>query len=832
MAVLLLERRFGAPAPSVWYSDLGLTLTGGSMPDECRSPDTKHIFISYRHIEPDQTVARLIASAMKSAHEVFIDTDILPGADWGRSIDGALDKCDFLIVLISESGAESPMLLGEVEKAHARRISAGRPTIIPIRLAHDKMLRYPLSAYLNPFQFIRWEGPQDDERLVAALLAVVDTEGRALNGAAAPAKREDRAAERLQGKWPLDAAHARRNRLQMIKRVRFDWIDSVLNQPLYRTGRVDVRLENASDSVERPFDVILHRPYVEPQPMPSNMPIEAIFDEQLGQLLILGAPGSGKTTLLLELTQVLLNRAETDDEHPLPVVFNLSSWAVDRRLLDDWLIEELARRYDVPRLMARDWVRDERILPLLDGLDEVAAQHRDTCAECINEFRKGHGTLPVVVCSRTAEYDALATRLRLPGAIVAQTLSPEQVNEYLERAGRSLSGLNAAVRTNRSLLGLLNTPLMLSIAALAYRHSETRPEPDIGAAPNRLFDVYVDAMFHRGAKQTRYTKEKTLSWLAWLARTLIRENQTIFNLEDLRTSWLACHGQPRKLTSGAAVTTAAVGVLLVSALCWIGFGLMSAGVSNGILLLVGFTGSLIAGFAGYLSTVRDALRPMEALQFSWPVFWHSLVGPRRALWVGAALIVAGPIVAFSVGVLQGIAGDWLGLVSASGLGLGLMSAVLAWLFGGLKQWLVPSLVGMLIGAVMGWLTRGWSNALGMGIALGAVGRFVGVLDTALHATEIRIRSFPNEGVRRSLQSAIRALAILVVAGGVMITAGGMIAAWFGGGFWDDLNVALQVGLLVWMIGAVTVALQKGGNYCITHALTRLRLSYGPETGSV
>jgi predicted NACHT family NTPase len=50
-----------------------------------------------------------------------------------------------------------------------------------------------------------------------------------------------------------------------------------------------------------------------------------VFDDMGQTLLILGAPGAGKTTLLLALASDLLSRAENDTDHPIPVVFNLSS---------------------------------------------------------------------------------------------------------------------------------------------------------------------------------------------------------------------------------------------------------------------------------------------------------------------------------------------------------------------------------------------------------------------------------------------------------------------------------------------------------------------------
>ncbi|MGH8902906.1 MAG: NACHT domain-containing protein [Egibacteraceae bacterium] len=104
-----------------------------------------------------------------------------------------------------------------------------------------------------------------------------------------------------------------------------------------------------------------------------------MFDPLGGGLLILGAPGSGKTTALLELARDLLDHAAADQAKPIPVVFNLSSWAARRPPLAKWLADELRTRYAVARRIAQRWVAGGEMLPLLDGLDEVARPHRAGC---------------------------------------------------------------------------------------------------------------------------------------------------------------------------------------------------------------------------------------------------------------------------------------------------------------------------------------------------------------------------------------------------------------------------------------------------------------------
>src|SRR5262249_32315226 len=152
-----------------------------------------------------------------------------------------------------------------------------------------------------------------------------------------------------------------------------------------------------------------------------------LFTDNGEALLILGAPGSGKTTLLLELAEQLIEQAERDDEEPIPVVFNLSSWSVRKPPISEWLIRELNERYEVPENLARRWVEADDILPLLDGLDEVAAESRDHCVQAINLFRRSHGLAPIAICSRLQEYEVLQQQLRLKSAVMIKPLAAADV---------------------------------------------------------------------------------------------------------------------------------------------------------------------------------------------------------------------------------------------------------------------------------------------------------------------------------------------------------------------------------------------------------------------
>ncbi|HET8846081.1 MAG TPA: NACHT domain-containing protein, partial [Ktedonobacteraceae bacterium] len=213
-------------------------------------------------------------------------------------------------------------------------------------------------------------------------------------------------------------------REHMLRRVYNSWIKGVLKESLYNMAPLSLKLREETALVALSAGR-------ESSKLHTLTDIQQVYDDADGKLLILGASGSGKSTLLLDLTSKLLLRAQSDIAHPIPAVFNLSSWSRERRSLAEWLVEELFERYQIPRKIGRQWIKDDRLLLLLDGLDEGPAELLSERVMAINLYSREHSRVPIVVCTRRSDYLGQSERLQLHNAVVVQPLSSEQIDEYL-----------------------------------------------------------------------------------------------------------------------------------------------------------------------------------------------------------------------------------------------------------------------------------------------------------------------------------------------------------------------------------------------------------------
>lgn len=340
----------------------------------------------------------------------------------------------------------------------------------------------------------------------------------------------------------------------LLNNVRKIWVEDYLNSALLNAITIDLELREKQDAVPQPFEELnirLRRPDQEEQDLPPGTQAIDIYHQTQGSLLILGQPGSGKTTTLATLARDLLAEAGRNPAAPVPVIFNLSSWAAAQKPLADWLEEELNRQYQVSRKLAQTWLAGERLALLLDGLDEVANEQREACVDAINTYHAD--TMgPLVVCSRLKDYEALHARLHLGQAIVLKKLTQPQVEQYFQRLAErqtdpattsGLQNLCEYIFADDGLRPLTETPLMLNIITLTYSHPDAPalPQGEEEALRAQIFDAYSEHMFNRlGRTQVSllHPKEMSLRYLRYLAAQLQAHDLTQFSIGQIRGSWL------------------------------------------------------------------------------------------------------------------------------------------------------------------------------------------------------------------------------------------------------------------------------------------------------
>jgi eukaryotic-like serine/threonine-protein kinase len=341
---------------------------------------------------------------------------------------------------------------------------------------------------------------------------------------------------------PIPTTRQGRNRYAMLQNVRKFWIEGVLENSLYRATLIELDLKESIGKVENPWETLLRKVGTVDESLPPGTHILDVFDQLNGKLLILGDPGSGKTTTLLELARDLINRAEMDEAYSIPVVLNLASWSEGRKPLTDWLVDELNSKYQSPRKVGQEWVESDSLLLLLDGLDEVALEHRDACIQTINMYREDHGFVDLAICSRTLDYERLNSQLRLNGAVIIQPLDDRQIDDYLSKLGPQLTTVRTLLDNDIHLRELSRFPLMLSIIVLAYRDSSSKDlivYDNAKAQREHIFDVYIQRMFQRRGNEATYSQQDTIHYLAWLAVSMMEQAQSVFQIEKLQPSLLA-----------------------------------------------------------------------------------------------------------------------------------------------------------------------------------------------------------------------------------------------------------------------------------------------------
>lgn len=535
-----------------------------------------------------------------------------------------------------------------------------------------------------------------------------------------------------------------------------------------------------------------------PIEIPSDRPIQTIFEESKQSLLLLGQPGMGKTTQLLLLAQALLNASP----QPVPVIFTLATWRESARSLSAWMAEELRIQYQVPGSFAEKWVKNGIILPLLNGLDEVPERLRQKCVDAINESIDAL-TLPgiAVTCGQN-EYESLRSRLRLNTALRLHPLTREVVADVFSHHS-SLAKL--PTEQQEQLIALAERPVALTL--LLHVASDTLSPASLDA----LLDAYVERMSARsGKKKLPVSREKFIAILEQLAFAMQRNKCAVFQLDFLQPGWLE---KPQSVWAYAFASRL------------IGAGVCGASVisSYGLTPLenLGFKSTLRVGVELALCTMLSAgiITSLAAGRALTSPLQKRRSGRAHIVYVGTLALAAGAIDAAVLGLWEHHL-----IPAIMGFQIGLLATILVCPHPGVgdryadiypretlrfswRHALRTSPVGIAL-ALIAFLSATWVREFAPGILIAAILFAAAFLFGGLRGTEVDEKAAQYHRIRRSLRLAW----IVSIAGGIAFTA---IMGFFYG---------LVYGLYAGLTALGVMWLWYGGYAIIQHSILKALLS--------
>lgn len=552
----------------------------------------------------------------------------------------------------------------------------------------------------------------------------------------------------------------------------------------------------------------------------------------LRRLLILGAPGSGKTIALLELLQDLHRMAEGDDSEPIPVVFNLSTYGLPPagRNFTHWLVTQLEQQYSLAPARGRRFIEDQKLLLLLDGLDEVRSNLRNLCIRQINQFLRTYQHTECIICSRLTEYDTASEALQLEASLKLEPLTPNQAIEYLEQFSKhqTLTSLIQAIQDNKDFQQLAETPLMLNVMALAYQDrqiSELQHFTSLDDHRAYLYDAVLERLLNRKQpvdkrltsiryRNETYSQEEIRAWLIWLAKRMVEHDQTTFFIEQLTPEWLDTRRQRQGYRLNSHIF---VGIIagIISA-ChmtpiagWHETGeatkfflpLLKSSIGSSAVASVSFIGfrkvmpQLLAGFmTASVYVVSFSVLAYPFIRVGAHSTYISRLSPILIDWLGMALFWG--LMRSQIVVIHRITWSWLSAFRFTGIGC------LAYLL------LYLPLRLLLFREYQG--EYGYEILYELLLIVGLSTTYGGFsLGNTLEPKDI---TSPNQGMQKALRNA----GLLAVVMGPV----GMLAAWqyAHGNPYEYAMIAGAIGLLAALLGG-----QRSGQVLIQHLTLRIIL---------
>ncbi|HYC93790.1 MAG TPA: NACHT domain-containing protein [Thermoanaerobaculia bacterium] len=163
---------------------------------------------------------------------------------------------------------------------------------------------------------------------------------------------------------------------------------------------------------------------------PLTNALTYIVATQRKSVVVLGEFGSGKTTFGLHYAYTLAEQWLNKPSLPLPLFFRLREYR-DAEAIEDWILDQMAKKLGVNLELytLSRFLRRQRLVAILDGLDEVAGARDDQSVRLlIRELTKLVNLgISVIVTCRTTFYESQAQSMASFEKLYIDKLSHHQV---------------------------------------------------------------------------------------------------------------------------------------------------------------------------------------------------------------------------------------------------------------------------------------------------------------------------------------------------------------------------------------------------------------------
>jgi len=206
------------------------------------------------------------------------------------------------------------------------------------------------------------------------------------------------------------------------------------------------------------------------------------FVETNRRAVILGGPGSGKTTFIKHLALAYVDpsvfKSTKLKTTALPIFVSLPHFSKSGQVLFDFILKPLTERTNQ---YARGYLErslDKGIASvLLDSLDEVLVSDRKSVLGEIEKFAQRFPNARLVVTCRTADYEgSLDTFSEAELMRLSQSAVQKIVMAWFRDDQEKGNQLCRQLRTDRGVSSLTETPLLLSLLCIQFKHDLTLPK--------------------------------------------------------------------------------------------------------------------------------------------------------------------------------------------------------------------------------------------------------------------------------------------------------------------------------------------------------------------